>query len=355
MRTVLSRRPEHPFPRRKESAAVMPPKLRLVVFAASAVAALATAATALAAYTPKLSASSDLDGTTLALTSAATDDPTASLTLYVPADWVTNTSLIPGDQIGTILAGSGGGAPVTGTLTAATATQTLSVGGVDTPISTLAASCTGTAAHAAYWLVNVGGSQSLSVPVYVDLISPGTSQADYASFTLRLCLPPPTGTRITTLAMKVTGAFTPPVPAWYIWRAVATPYAAGTTANQAGSVEIQSFDRYPTDVSLTAKLAKGTRQATVTGRVLAGAVGVPDATVQIVAGNKAIGKATTDKRGRFTTSVALPRPGVSLTAVAIAAAQPRTGCQEAAFAPLPCVSSTNGGFTATSEPVKATR
>src|SRR5437868_4332962 len=145
--------------------------LRIGVGLAAATAALAFASQALATYSPKLAVQMNSNGTTIHLTIPNTDDPTALLVFYAPAGTQANLSASAGTTIGTLdakaAAGALGGAtlPLTGTVEARAAGGTYLSGGVNVPLADAATRCTGTATHAAFWVLKLSAAgQTLEVP-----------------------------------------------------------------------------------------------------------------------------------------------------------------------------------------------
>ena len=126
-------------------------RIRLGVGTVVALAALAFASQAFAAYTPKLAVQMGAAGTTIHLTIPSTDDPTALLVFYAPAGTTANLGATAGTTIGTLdakaAAGALGGAtlPLTGTVEARAAGGTYLSSGVQVPLAAAATRCTGTA------------------------------------------------------------------------------------------------------------------------------------------------------------------------------------------------------------------
>jgi hypothetical protein len=197
---------------------------RGLALAAAVACGLAAAGQAAAAYTPKLSVSTNDDGTTLSFAVPATDDPTAQVAFYVPADWNTNVSLIEGEPVGTVQAKATAAdlgnsvLPLTGTITAAVATTSITFAGATVPLSALAAQCGGT--PSAYWLLNLSASgQTLTVPIFITNVLAGDPLEAFVAATLRICLPPPDvpagtpgraafGAKLTEATLNVTAGFT---------------------------------------------------------------------------------------------------------------------------------------------------
>src|SRR5712691_7167214 len=102
------------------------------------------AGAALGAIKPTITAASDdLGNTTFSYTQGPSDDAPAVLKLYVPFDYIFNFGAQPGDVLGQVTAK--GSQALTGTLTQAAATQTVTVGGQSVALSAAATTCTGSA------------------------------------------------------------------------------------------------------------------------------------------------------------------------------------------------------------------
>ena len=146
--------------------------IRIGVAAAAGLPALVFAGQALATYTPKLAAQLGDAGTTIKLAIPPTDHPTAKLTFYAPAGTGANLSASAVTTIGTLDAKASaaalGGAtlPLIGTVQARAADGTYLSSGQPRPLALASQACTGTAAHAAWWvLVLSAAGQTLEVPV----------------------------------------------------------------------------------------------------------------------------------------------------------------------------------------------
>jgi hypothetical protein len=330
------------------------------------VAAGAFTAPAWASYAPKLAVTSDPSGTTtLSFSQSTTDDSTAAMTFYVPSDFLaTLGGRAEGDSLGTavakVIATDLGGSTLSlsGSVTQARSTTTVSVAGATTPLSDLGARCTGTPTHSDFWILNLAGSgQTLQLPMFVDQVFPDAPLGSAVSFTIAVCLPPPDvpagtparapfGAKLVDATLRLTGVFSV-IPSWYIWHLQATPYVAGTgNANTAGSVEAESQDRSPQDVSLSARVDRRTGQVVATGKVKQGGKGVTGAKVQILAGNKALASVTSGPGGSY--RAAFKTAARSLTATVAVAVRTLPSCVQPIRAPLPCVSATVGGFVASS-------
>jgi hypothetical protein len=332
--------------------------------------ALVVTGAASAALTPRLSVSTSAAGSAIGYSQAPGDDPVAKLTFYVPSGFAALLAQPEGEQVGTVVATATaadlGNAtlPLRGTVVAAAATTTLTVGGQSLPMSALATQCTGTATHAAFWILNLTASgQTLQVPAFVDDVPLTVPLSDLANNTIQVCLPPPdvpagTPGRATFGAKLVSATILSDVfsvpGGSYTWHAVVTPYTPGAgTANAAGTVEVQSVDRTPQQVTATARAVRGkARTVRLTGRVRAGTSGVAGARVQVLLGRRVLGRATSRAGGVWTATVRIPTARATLRASATYAATSAGTCTPA-FAPVPCVGKTFGGFVATSAPIRA--
>ena len=298
--------------------------------------ALVMTGPASAALTPRLSASTSPAGSAVSYSQAATDDPVAKITYYVPSGFTALLAQPAGEVVGTVsataLAADLGNAtlPLRGTIVAADATTTVSVAGQQVPLSVAATQCTGTATHGAFWILNLTASgQTLQVPAYVDDVPLTVPLSDIANNTIQICLPPPdvpagTPGRATFGAKLVSATFISEVfsvpPGSYTWRAVVTPYTPGRgTANPAGTVEAQSVDRTPQQVTIAGRAVRGkVRTVRVTGRVRAATSGVAGVRVQVLLGTRVLGRATTRAGGVWTTTVRIPTATALLRASATA-------------------------------------
>lgn len=342
---------------------------RVGLLVAACALALVVAGQAVAAFTPTFSASTNDVGASISYGQGAADDPPAAITFWVPAGFTSLLAFPEGEVIGTAtgkaLAADLGGAQISlsGTINAALPTTTISFAGATTPLSSLAVLCTGTATHSGYWVINLSASgQTLQVPAYVDDIPITSPLSELANTTIKICLPPPDVPAGTpgraSLGAKVTSATLSPnvfsaPPGWYPWRLTATPYTPATgKANAAGTVEVQSIDRSPQEVSLTARAVKGKKKtAAVSGRVVAGGKGVSGVDVSILIGKKVVAKAKTKAGGFYSARITLPSAAATLTATATGASRSAGTCT-GSFPPVPCTTSTYSGFAAKSTAVR---
>jgi hypothetical protein len=253
----------------------------LTVLALAGLVSLAFASTAMATYQPRLvvsptSPAASGAGSTITVSQAQTDDPTARLAIYVPSGYTVQTTAAPGTQLGLVTA-SVVAADLGGTLLPLTGNVVVH-NPANPDESTVAASvtqCTGTATHAAIWvLVLQAAGQTLRVPVAVD---PTTgAEATFSSYKLVICLPPPDvpagtpgratfGAKLVRATMTLSNITNPAANGSYLWRTVFTPYTPGTgRPNAVGTVEAQSTVALPTRLAIAARLVKHVVRVTVT-------------------------------------------------------------------------------------------
>jgi hypothetical protein len=322
--------------------------IRLTAAVAAVGSALVLATGASAAVTPRLEANTSADSQTTLKFSASGDD-LAKLVMTVPAEYLASYSDVPGAEVGKVTASVQSG-KLTGTVVAAAATDPATVNGAPSTLGAAAALCRGTPAPAqAYWMLKLsGGGQTLDLPVFADFTFT-SAFAPFASSSLTACLP--AGTKLTSLTLTL-DEYTAPAPGRYLWHALATPFAAGTTTvNDAGAAEAQGLDATPGELTIASarRVNGGVR---VTGKLTQGAQGVSGQTVKVAAG-KRVAKAKTLSGGRFT--VTLSKVTASkVTATATVAARAGS-CHTARFAPAPCASATIGGFSVAADPVSIRR
>jgi hypothetical protein len=199
------------------------------------------------------------------------------------------------------------------------------------------------------------------VPAYVDDVPLTIPLSSIANNTITFCLPPPDvpagtpgraalGAKLVSATLNITDVFSA-APQWYTWHATVTPYSPGTgKANPAGTVEVQSVDRTPQQLTISAKLRKPGSVA-VAGRLLAGGRAVPGAAVTILAGKRGVAKVTTKSNGSF--AIVVKASGAArFSATTVVTPRKAASCN-AYFAPAPCAGTWVAGFTATSAAVRA--
>ena len=344
--------------------------VRLGLIAAVATIVMVAASSAGAALKPTFAATTTADATVISYAQGPGDDPLARLTFFVASGYDALLSSPEGEVVGKVtaraVAGDLGGAavPLNGAITVGSATTTITSSGSSVTLAAAAAVCTGTATHSAFWIVSLTASgQTVQVPVFVDDVPLTVPLSAIANNTITVCLPPPDvpagtpgratlGLKLVSVNLEITEIFSP-APGFYTWHATATPYSPGTgKANAAGTVDLQSIDRTPQEVSLKARAVKGkTRTATVSGRVLTGGRGVSGVDVSIRIGKRVVAKLKTKAAGAYARRITLPTATATLTATATAGPRPSGTCV-AAFPPIPCAGSWVSGFTATSTPVR---
>jgi hypothetical protein len=283
--------------------------IRLAITACAALATLAFAGSAWAAYNPLLTVTSlsNKPGKPTELLLGhfqdTTDDATAKDTIYVPLGYQMNLTQAVGARIGTFTGGailrSGGNTEpgISGNVVA------------DSPANYPPATntCTPGQAHEAVWRLDftlAGTAQS--VPIYVDRVTVGP-EALFASAKLQFCLQGPVGTtsgsQILFLLLDVTGVFTnPPNTSPRIWHATFIPYLPNSaTWNEAGTTEGQALAPGKVSMTLTVKRLKH-GVVLLKGRQLADGKPFSGAPIELYTPGKVkpVGKAKTGSSGRFT-------------------------------------------------------
>jgi hypothetical protein len=282
--------------------------LRLAVVACAALATLAFAGSAWAAYNPLLTVTSlsnkPAKPTTVLIGhfQDKTDDPTAKDTIYVPLGYQVNLTQAAGKKIGTltggaILRGAGDTEPaITGAVV------------VDSPANYPPAmnACTPGLAHEAVWRLDftLAGTPQ-TVPIYVDHVTTGP-EALFASAKIQLCLQGPVGTpsgsQILFALFGVAGVFTNPAnTSPRFWHATFTPYLPNSTMwNDAGATEGQAVSPGKVSMSLTVtRLKHGI--VLLQGRLLVDGKPFSGAGVDLYssANVSAVGSGRTNSNGRF--------------------------------------------------------
>lgn len=240
--------------------------IRFALLAGAVFASLAFAGSALASFAPKLVVSADggqaLGGATrIGVVASNSDDPTAKVTIYVPAAYQVGTPSAGklGDVTATASAADLGGAvlPLTGELDAIAPTATTNAA---------AAQC-GVTPGQTWDLHLTAAGQTLDIPMFVVAASAPETNVGYST-KLVVCLPPPdvpvgTPGRATFGAKLLSATFTssaitqPSTAGDYRWTSLWTPYNPGKgTVNAAGTVESQSVRHLPSKVSLTVSKKK---------------------------------------------------------------------------------------------------
>jgi hypothetical protein len=242
-------------------------KLRVAVVACAAVASLALAGSALAAFSPKLAVSSVGGSTRVGVVVGSSDDPTAQVAIYVPAAYRIGTPA-PGTKLGNVTATAAAGdfngivLPLTGELDAIAPTSATTA---------VAAACSVSPSQT--WVLHVTAQgQPLDIPLFVVAGSPAEIAAGYSA-KLVVCLPPPdvpagTPGRSAFGAKLLSATFTSsalaePAAGDLRWTSLWTPYTPRKgTANPAGTVEVQSLRHLPVRLRTTVTRKKLTSYKT---------------------------------------------------------------------------------------------
>jgi hypothetical protein len=342
---------------------------RLALLACASLVALVVANTAFAAYTPRLVASGTShklgarSAVVIAVSQAATDDPTARISISVPSGYQETLTQAPGTTIGVvaatvILRGAGDAqVDVTGNVV------------VDDPrkddyVNPAKNRCA-PALHSAVWVLTVTlAGQPVSVPIYIDDV---TNVAGVSS-RIVLCLAGPIGTpsgsQLLSAAFQVNGVFTNPASRGvHTWSGLFTPYTPNTpNPNPLGTVESRAL--VPLPVTLTMRGTRRNRIVTLTGNISLPGAFVPTS-VQLWAGSTArrlrrSGSARiSNVTSRFTNRRARPPRGrfwfyqarVDLSAITSPAITTEA-CRQPSPAPRGCVSGTLGPISVMSNVVR---
>lgn len=232
---------------------------RLALLACASFVGLALAGSALASYTPSLTIeqSSYKPGAPftadLFIAASASDDPSAKLTVFVPAGYVANLSKAPGTKVGRavaiVKAAQLGGAnlPLAGDVVVANP--------ADPTIMATSTKCTGSPTNQAVLVLNLTlQGQTIPFPVFANKVGPLT--------TFQICVPypddAPFGARVVFLDATISGVFTNASTSnGYEWSTLFTPYNTTTHApNPAGTVEWRTYVGLPSKLTLTKVKAK---------------------------------------------------------------------------------------------------
>jgi hypothetical protein len=222
------------------------------LFACAALASLAFAGSAFASYAPKLVVSStDANGPArLGVVAAGADDPTAKVSIYVPAGYTVGSPAAGtklGDVTATASAADLGGAvlPLTGELDAVPATATTQA----------AAQQCGVTPAQTWDLHLTAAGQTLDIPLFV--VATAGPEASLGATKLVVCLPPPDvpvgtpgratfGAKLLSATFSASAINEPKASADLRWTSLWTPYTPGKgTPNPAGSVEAQALRHLP--------------------------------------------------------------------------------------------------------------
>ena len=334
-------------------------RLRLLLLAVASLGALALSSSALAAFVPQLAVSNTPMGTgasgstIIRVTIPRTDDALFRLDVYVPAGYEAPLAQTVGATIGRVSAQVEVREPIAGAV--------LPVEGnilVENPANFTTSPCA-PGAHTAVWMLVLQASgQELRVPAYVDRLTGAAAQL--GAYRVRFCLPSPHipaslggatfGAKLIRAQLNLDQVFTTPTSGGeFLWRAIATPWAAPATPNAAATVEARATIGVPANLTIAA--TSRNRRLTVTGRLLEGGAGVSNAAIVVRVGRRAYGLRT-NATGRYTLRVRFARRlTTTVRATAVATVRPTT-CSGPSVAPAGCVSHTRAFFTATSRTLR---
>jgi hypothetical protein len=347
---------------------------RLAIIGGSSALALAFAAPAFAAFTPRLDVSvpNGLGASgkvRMHMAVGPTDDTTARLVVY---SRFASSGGSPGLIIGTVearvRAGDLGGAivPVPGEIDVRPSTGTALVSGVPVPLAQLALQCTGTTTHTAYWVFRLSAAgNALELAAFFDMTT-GAEQA-LGTSKITFCLPPddvpagtpgrsPLGIKLVDAVLTFNaGIYTNPSTAGqYLWTSIWTPYNPGLgTANVAGTVSAVSATPLPVALTLKGSYSKARKSAALAGRISLAGQFQAGVKLPIFAGPKRTGLKrsgstnATKATGAFTAIKRMVRTTFYQVRFAIPAVDQPSIC--ASLPPPPalprCVTSTVGGFS----------
>jgi hypothetical protein len=350
----------------------MNPVRRLLVLACASIAAMAVAGSAIAAYTsPRLvvrNPSERLGGggpLTIQVSQNRADTATARVTIYVPQGYV--SSLVPqtGQTIGAITARA---QALAISPDAVLDLQGSIIAADPTPYRTNPQSvgCAGNALFDSVWVLQLqAAGQTLNVPAYVTTVT-NPPEANFASGKITICLPSPYvpvaqggaqfGAKLLSASMTLRGIFTNPGTGGdYRWRALWTPYAENTaTIDAAGSVETQSVDRLPAQLTLQRiSYNRRTNRMVFGGTLREHRAAVGGAAIQILRGTTARNVKrvrtvrTVLRNGQYRVTLVAPRGRTFFVRARVTVPQRNTSCV-ATFttpAPIPCIAANLSPFT----------
>lgn len=333
----------------------------MLLLAASAVAASAPVGTAMAAFTPQLSASHGTMGLSRSATSSIrvtvprNDDALFKATIYAPRGYIYNLTQSAGTQVGTVTAQVrvsdpfDAVIPITGTIVTAN------------PADNTTSPCA-PGLHGAVWiLVLQAAGQELRVPVYVDQAA--GAETAFASLRLQVCLPsphiPPSlggatfGAKLIQAQLNINSVQAPTTAGTYVWRALFTPWQAPATPNIAATTEARGDIKFPARLTLSLRVTnKSKRTVRWSGRLTEDGDPVAGARITIVRSSPRVrATATTNAGGSFGGTIRLRRPGtVVLQVRATVPERPQSGCTGTSPLPAPagCASETLAFYVVTS-------
>jgi hypothetical protein len=343
------------------------PKSRLLVLAAGALSLLFAGQAAAAYTTPRLTILNPSERVggggplTLVLSQSRADEATHRVVVYAPLGYV--SSLVPqvGQTLGRVDASFETPAQPSGA--AVTASGAITAGDPAAYGQSAAArACVGdgTPIDAVYLLNLAGAGRTQQVPVYVTTIT-GGSEAGFASGKLTACFASPyvpesaggapAGAKLLSARLRLDGIFTnPSTRGRYTWRALWTPYRAGTaTSDTAGRVETQAIDGIGAQLTATARYNRRTKRIVVSGMLLqAPREALPNALVRVRVRGRFQRVARTNARGLYAQSLRWQRKGSFLvTVTASQAAATADGCSRGPTFAVPCLATRTSAFTVT--------
>jgi hypothetical protein len=338
-------------------------------------AAITSAKLAVNSATPSLGG----PGYRIRLTKSQGDSDVARVVVYVPA----GSQLVTGQPFGTKLGTTAATVLTRQPNAVVPGTGTVEVAN-PAAFAAQATACTGTAAHTQTWALRFqAGGTALTVPAFVDTpTAPPLSTV--AAATITFCLPPGStqagsqtrsarSVSMLTTEFTTTSIVSPSAAGEYRWRALVTPFDAGTgRIDDSSAVEVQSLVELPAQVTLRAKVSRPSRGGfanvvysgvfRVTGKgVGSGAVDIYTGTTQ--QGAKKLKSQSTADNGSFTGTIAV-KEGTARSALFLLA-RARSGDQDlgsagcrATFVPpvsqaaVPCVDATAPGISVASTAVR---
>lgn len=335
-------------------------RLRLLLLACASASALASPVGAFAAFTPQLAVSAnpmaigDNSGAVVIRVSVPNaDDALFRADIYVPTGFEAPLAQNVGAQIGTVAARVLVREPVAGAVVPLNGTVT-----VQNPAANTTSPCA-PGLHTAVWMMTLQAPTGpLNVPVYVDQTT--GAEANLGAYRLRVCLPSPhipqsaggaaLGAKLVRAELRLNQVFrTPTTSGEFLFRLVATPWAAPATPNAAATVEARATIGVPASLSISTSVRR--RTLTVTGRLTEGPAGVSRGTVVVRIGRRAY-SVRTNATGRYTVRVRFRRAArPTVRATGTAALRTET-CSGPSPAPAGCVSHTRAFFTVTSRTLR---
>ena len=237
-------------------------RIRAAALVCAVCSSLAFAGSAFASFAPKLVVSSGSGGATrIGVSVGLSDDPTARATFYIPSAYRVGVPAA-GTKLGAVTASAsaailaGALLPLTGNLVAIAPTAATNATAVECQVKPTQT-----------WELDLSAlGQSLDIPVFVAQSAlPGYSSE------LVVCLPPPQtafqGAKLLSATFSSSAITAPATAGEYRWTSLWTPYVSGgTTANAAGSVEVQGLQRIPTALKLNVTKTKITVTRKLNGK-----------------------------------------------------------------------------------------